>query len=63
MDPSTKRIFVGGVNHLYDIGFDEADNRLRERNHVVTGPEDDSVECRGWFSGAYLVYVPLSVTV
>ena len=50
VDPSTKRIFVGGVNHLYDIGFDEADHRLWERFHVITGPEDDSDECKGLFA-------------
>ncbi|CAI4229576.1 unnamed protein product [Auanema sp. JU1783] len=43
VDPSTTRIFVGGVNHLYDIS--SAD--LSVRVHAVTGPEEDSYDCRG----------------
>uniref|UniRef100_A0A914BYD4 Sema domain-containing protein n=1 Tax=Acrobeloides nanus TaxID=290746 RepID=A0A914BYD4_9BILA len=42
-DTHTSRLYIGGVNHLYDVAsFD-----MHVRDHAVTGPRDDSVECSG----------------
>lgn len=43
MDHSTNRLYVGGVNHLFDINPDV----LSVREHAVTGPKPDSVLCAG----------------
>ncbi|CAD6194251.1 unnamed protein product [Caenorhabditis auriculariae] len=42
IDPSTTRLFVGGVNHLYDL----LPGDLEIHRHVVTGPKDDSLHCQ-----------------
>ncbi|KAI1715743.1 plexin cytoplasmic rasGAP domain-containing protein [Ditylenchus destructor] len=41
MDRSTNRLYIGGVNHLYDISPDA----LAIREHAITGPRPDSVLC------------------
>jgi len=46
MDQSTNRLYVGGVNHLFDISPEV----LSVREHAVTGPKPDSVLCAGGFS-------------
>ncbi|MFH4980273.1 hypothetical protein AB6A40_006982 [Gnathostoma spinigerum] len=43
IDPSTGRVYVGGVNNLYDIYSDTAS--LIVKAHAITGPEEDSKEC------------------
>uniref|UniRef100_A0A915PJ57 Sema domain-containing protein n=1 Tax=Setaria digitata TaxID=48799 RepID=A0A915PJ57_9BILA len=41
IDPSTGRLYVGGVNNLYDLNHPD----LSVKVHTSTGPEEDSVEC------------------
>ncbi|KAI6175875.1 Sema domain-containing protein [Aphelenchoides bicaudatus] len=41
MDPLTNRLYIGGVNHLYDLS--PVDLQIRE--HSVTGPRPDSILC------------------
>lgn len=41
IDPSTGRLYVGGVNNLYDLHA----SSLNVKAHAVTGPEEDSFEC------------------
>ncbi|VDM16360.1 unnamed protein product, partial [Wuchereria bancrofti] len=41
IDPSTGRLYVGGVNSLYDLNHPD----LSVKVHTSTGPEEDSVEC------------------
>ncbi|VDN18827.1 unnamed protein product [Gongylonema pulchrum] len=41
IDPSTGRLYVGGVNNLYDLNHPH----LSVKAHATTGPEEDSVEC------------------
>ncbi|VDK56805.1 unnamed protein product [Anisakis simplex] len=41
IDPSTGRLYVGGVNNLYDLHA----SSLSVKAHAVTGPEEDSLEC------------------
>lgn len=43
MDPLTNRLYVGAVNHLYDLS--PLDLSIRE--HAVTGPRADSILCAG----------------
>jgi hypothetical protein len=45
MDRSTGRLYVGGVNHLYDL----SPEGLAIREHALTGPRGDSVNCAGIF--------------
>uniref|UniRef100_A0A915ETP6 Sema domain-containing protein n=1 Tax=Ditylenchus dipsaci TaxID=166011 RepID=A0A915ETP6_9BILA len=47
MDRSTSRLYVGGVNHLYDISPDA----LAIREHAITGPRPDSVLCADALGG------------
>uniref|UniRef100_A0A915ADH7 Sema domain-containing protein n=2 Tax=Parascaris univalens TaxID=6257 RepID=A0A915ADH7_PARUN len=41
IDPSTGRLYVGGVNNLYDLHA----SGLGVKAHAVTGPEEDSHDC------------------
>ncbi|VDN05642.1 unnamed protein product [Thelazia callipaeda] len=41
IDPSTGRLYVGGVNNLYDLNHPD----LSVKVHTITGPEEDSFEC------------------
>uniref|UniRef100_A0A915MBN7 Sema domain-containing protein n=1 Tax=Meloidogyne javanica TaxID=6303 RepID=A0A915MBN7_MELJA len=41
MDRSTGRLYVGAVNHLYDL----SPEGLAIREHALTGPRADSVLC------------------
>lgn len=43
MDPLTNRLYIGAVNHLYDLS--PVDLAIRE--HAVTGPRPDSIYCAG----------------
>jgi hypothetical protein len=43
MDRSTGRIYVGAVNHLYDL----SPEGLAIREHAITGPRADSMLCAG----------------
>jgi hypothetical protein len=43
MDKSTGRIYVGAVNHLYDL----SPEGLAIREQAITGPRADSVLCAG----------------
>ncbi|CAJ0936168.1 unnamed protein product, partial [Mesorhabditis belari] len=43
IDPATSRLYIGGMNHLYDLTSDS----LAVRVHTITGPHDDSESCRG----------------
>lgn len=45
MDRSTGRLYVGAVNHLYDL----SPEGLAIREHALTGPRADSVLCAGIF--------------
>lgn len=45
MDRSTNRLYIGGVDHLYDISPDS----LAIREHAITGPKPDSILCAGMF--------------
>lgn len=45
MDLSTNRLYIGAVNHLYDISPDG----LEVREHAITGPKPDSILCAGIF--------------
>ncbi|CAK5123164.1 unnamed protein product [Meloidogyne enterolobii] len=46
MDRSTGRLYVGAVNHLYDL----SPEGLAIREHALTGPRADSVLCAGEFN-------------
>lgn len=43
MDHSTSRLYIGAVNHLYDI----SPEGLEIREHAITGPKPDSIFCAG----------------
>ena len=43
MDRSTGRLYVGAVNHLYDL----SPEGLAIREHALTGPRADSILCAG----------------
>uniref|UniRef100_W6NG34 Plexin A n=1 Tax=Haemonchus contortus TaxID=6289 RepID=W6NG34_HAECO len=43
VDPSNTRLYVAGVNYLYDLHSSD----LSVRVEAVTGPMDDSDQCKG----------------
>ncbi|VDO52720.1 unnamed protein product [Haemonchus placei] len=49
VDPSNTRLYVAGVNYLYDLHSSD----LSVRVEAVTGPMDDSDQCKG---GAYVAF-------
>lgn len=51
IDPATNRIYVGGVNHLYDLESEAS--TFRQRVHTQTGPKLDC-ELGGKTGGKFL---------
>uniref|UniRef100_A0A0K0DM18 Sema domain-containing protein n=1 Tax=Angiostrongylus cantonensis TaxID=6313 RepID=A0A0K0DM18_ANGCA len=45
VDPSNSRLYVAGINYLYDLHSSD----LSVRVEAVTGPMDDSDQCKGGF--------------
>lgn len=57
MDPLTNRLYVGAVNHLYDLS--PLDLSIRE--HAVTGPRADSILCAGNISNKTVLSKPMQL--
>ena len=58
MDHSKNRIYVGAVNHLYDLSSDG----LSIHEHAITGPRADSILCAGMYLYIYFwIWTSLSI--
>lgn len=55
IDPSTGRLYVGGVNNLYDLHA----SGLGVKAHAVTGPEEDSHDCLSKCITTFFAFQPV----